>query len=87
MTGHIRHMPHRDKFKAAQQIWHILTQDGAVSYDVAKDTLKLCEELLGRSAILEPPVPKEPKATHERKPYQFDRADDNLSDCRQTVAT
>jgi len=59
MNKHIKYMPHRDKVKAAQQIWHILTQDGAVSYEVARDTLKLCEELLGRSAVLEPPMPKE----------------------------
>ena len=63
MTEYIRHMQHSDKCKLAQQIGKILTQDGAVSYGVAKDILQICGKMLENSAVIEPLPGSIPEST------------------------
>jgi len=81
-------MQHSDKYKLAQQIGDILTQNGAVSYGVARDILQLCGELLKRSAVLSPLVPKEvvEKRLPEYMPFppgEYERIPDER--CRAEV--
>jgi len=51
---YIRHMQSHNKHKISRQIGELLTQNGAVSYRVAKEILEYVGFLLENSAILPP---------------------------------